>query len=103
MSSVVAPDLAQRLDAALIDHSARRADVEQSTNSRLGEAAIADPRFQLGDPLLEHFAMLRQHLAPARRFRLRIDPERRLYRRRTVDVEEERFAQGFLCVAPAIE
>jgi hypothetical protein len=53
----------------------------------LPEAAGADPGFQLGDRASE-LAVLRRHLAPARRRRIRIDSDGRLQRRRAIDARK---------------
>ncbi len=47
--------------------------------------------------------MLGRHFLPARRYRLRIDSDGPLNRRRAVDGKEDRFAERLLRIAPAVE
>ena len=93
----------QCLEAALIDHSPRHADIEQAANDAFPETAAADLRFELGDARLQTLAVLRRHLRLRRDFGIRRDADGGLHRGRSIDAEEERLTECFLRVAPFIE
>ena len=93
----------QCLQAALVDHSARHSDIEQTANDAFPETAAADLRFQLGDARLQPLAVLRRHLRLWRYFGIRRDADRGLHHGRSIDAEKERLTERFLRVAPLVE
>ena len=72
----------QRLETALVNGAPRHARIEQATDHRRAHPAGRDRRFELGDPLLQEFAMERTLRRPAQRLRSRrVDADRGLERR----------------------
>ena len=93
----------QCLQAALVNHSPRHPDIEQTANDAFPETAAADLRFQFGDARLQTLAVFRRHLRFWRNFGIRRDADRGLHHGRSIDAEKERFTERFLRVAPLVE
>ena len=78
----------QRRDAALIDEPSRHADIDQAADGALLKTAFGDPRFQFRDALVPQLRVQQGFSRPSRPGDCRVNSDRGLKRRRSVDREE---------------
>ena len=93
----------QRRNAAFIDESPRRADIDQSPNGAFLKAAFIDLRFQLRNPLRNKFSVQWRFSRPPWPASRRVDSDRGLQRRPSIERAEHLFGESFLGLPPGIE
>src|SRR5579883_3599341 len=103
MAVVSEPDLAQRLDTALVDLAARRSRIDQGADGALLQPAGVDMRLQLLDALGQQLLVKNRLRRPPLPGRVGLDPDRSLPCRVAIDREEQLFGRAVARIAIGVE